>query len=81
MVEGGINGAAGPDHGYGKICYLTLGGGAVVSQDDNNGVVPPAATFQWVNKYVESSSLMCDTLSSVLVVRINEIIQRGRLKC
>ena len=57
MVEGGIDGAAGPDHGYGKIFDFTLGGGqtmAVVSKDDHDGVVPQAGFFQIVHIFFEA---------------------------
>ena len=57
MVEGGIDGAAGPDHGYGKIFDFTLGGGqtmAVVAEDDQDGVVPQAGFFQIVHIFFEA---------------------------
>ena len=54
MVEGGIDGAAGPDHGDGNVGYLTLGGGAVVAEDDQNGVVPQTGFFQIVHIFFEA---------------------------
>jgi hypothetical protein len=51
VCESGIDVSTGPDHGYGRVGYLTLGGGAMNFQYYGLGVAPGADTFLQVNMW------------------------------